>query len=191
MTVWHWKRTVNTKLLWLCNKLKNNIYLKMKDGLESQHKKDRWTVNSFNRVVHLKKMLWLCNEWKKNSGGQWTLWRSGCLMNDSLDSQWKKRWTDDSGQWHPGRSGHWWMTLEMIVQWWMMMPCEGKDGKSCHETDAPVECECALDPKSDASAKECVGETCSPSEQPGESPKKMPVTVTEEDKNAMTAALII
>ena len=45
---------------------------------------------------------------------------------------------NDSGQWSLGRSGHWWMTLQVIVQWWMMMPCEGKD--------SPAECECALDP---------------------------------------------
>ena len=43
----------------------------------------------------------------------------------------------------------------------MMMPCESKDGKSCHKTDAPVECKCALClMELDASAKECVGDSC-------------------------------
>ena len=164
---------------------------------------------------HLKKMLQLCDKWKKNS--RWKQdWqtvnslRSGRLMNDGLDSQWKKgrqpcwlRWhqsqdgfnewllgmLNDSGQWSPGRSGRCWMTLEAIVQWWKMMPCEGKDGKSCHKTDAPVECECALDPiELDASAKECVGETCSSSEWLGKGPKKMPMTTTEETSK-MTVAL--
>ena len=73
----------------------------------------------------------------------------------------------------------------------MMMHCEGKDGKSCHKTDAPVECECALDPlEFDASAKECIGETCSPGKWLGKGPEEPVMTVTK-GTSGMTVALTI